>query len=817
MRNLFIIMSCCITFIILGCSDFKSKSDPEKFGSAKGTQDQEVQDPSIGKEIDPTIAQQDEEKRIQMIKEKIQSMSNAEKRKYIKAKELKACMYYTHNKNLVPKDKDLFANLEKNDYKFKIATPTHHRCNNAEYKVFFNSQEHSQVLNLNNGLDKDGKQRSVKGIKNTDKVYEVPFTTDTAVLEAASYDPSLLRDDNLHTIIDVPGTLFDELTLNKENKLDVSFDCNVFDKNGNKKCNHSDQNIVQVSVIGAVDVEIDGVKVPYYVRSANISARPTEHTFIDLDSMDITLQEPEFDDWCNPYVGDDDPWMQPDKDLVAIHNWDNATKIEHIGKIARTDVCMAYVNGFYYKNENNTKISTSNHYCNKAQYEVTFNDRKKDKILDLNNELDSGKQRSVVGLSSTDEKPVSYLVPGSTDEIALYRENRYKVFREDNMLHKIVDVPGTVFSVNTQKEWDDDLKLDVKLTCTVKSKQGKLICPHDTNKIVNHSLKGVVYVFLNGVSIPYNIRDGLKVTSPNDGFSYDMHNMTLLPTASSFDDWCRIIPRGEEDAIASKDKTTIDANTLAQPNFQQMIETVNSMNDADKLALIDKIDPDQFGVKVCMGYRYKTLKTDGIDTTHSCSNDIFDVYFNNTLYDSQELNLNNGGKQDDQRRNVTGINGKSYWVPERGYDNLAATKLREDGKHKNADVPGVEFNKELTWNDGKLTINTTCKKKTCTHALGNSNQVRPIIAFSLISQVDLKYKDSKNKVWYLPHYYVSTNDIKHIYPQAENTFDITSSDVIERNYSTPAGQTFNKNDLNVLNYQPAFNDWCEIIPSNEGN
>ena len=825
MKNLFVILSCCISFIILGCSDFKSASTPQTEGPAaklKNGDDLEAQDHSKNKDDDINIQETDIDlEKIRQDREKLlikyQSLSDTDKREHITPNKVQACMYYTYNKDLIRKDRNLATNLQQDFDKtlsLKIQT-YHHRCNKAQYKVSFNNEIHDQVLNLNNEVITGNNTRSsrpVYGLKNTSKAYQVPFTVDQAILNKNRNEAPIFLDDNLHTIIDVPGTLFTGLSWKDDKMMDIDFQCNVFKTDGTTDCQHSDSAFVQVALIGTAVIEIDGVKHSYYVRTSNISAKPDNSTptSIDLVDMDVTLDKPEFDDWCNPYIGKNDPWTQPDNDLVTIQNWSDETKREHIGKIDKTDVCMSYLHGF----EANG-VKTVDHYCNKTRYNVFFNDKQisaSDSPLNLNNQLlTNNKQREVKGISSTSKNPVNYLVPGTTDKVALYRTNRYGVYREDNWLRKVVDVPGTVFSTTSKIKWDDDLKLKVSYKCSGS-------CAHTgstTKQIIDQSMKGKVYVALNGVSIPYYIRDDLKVTSADLGLTYDMKDLTFNRTDASFDDWCRVIPTDEKSKIDDEDNVKIEANKQAQPDFQAIYDDVNSKDESTLLTKTSITSTHK--AQICLAYLYKK-KSNKIDTSHTCNEDLFDFVVNNEK--KGDLNFNNGTNQlvngvKVKQREVEGIHsGDIYEVP--SVTSNAGQTLRNDGKHTAADIPGVLF-KDLTWKNNKLlNIDAHCYHEDpsddspCRHAIGGT-VTKPIVAFSLISPVDIAYSYN-NKTWYLPDYYITTNEIKHIFPHVVNTIDTKSSTSITRDYLTPAAQTFNRNDLHLLyNVVPTFDDWCEII------
>ena len=756
MRKLLFVITCCLSFIILGCSDFKSKSEKLEPGQDQNQSgDQESLDPSKGKDTDPNIAQEDENKRIQMITDKIQNMSDSEKLKYIQPKTLKACMYYTGNPNLVK------ATLDPRE---KISTK-HHRCYNTEFKVSFNGIEHSNHLNFNNH---EKYQRTVSGVK-SGKVYDIPALTDKDILDKNKSDKTLVyRDDYLHTIIDVPGTVFEDLSWNENHKLNIVFEDGKCNSNG---CSHKDVYTVQTSLIGSVDVVVEGVKVPYFVRKRNISMKPTSGVDnsinIDLTKMDITLHQPEFDDWCNPYVGEEDPWYKADQELAhetkmkeQIHQMSNDEKIKNISSIDSTSVCMAYVHD-----------ESQDHYCNKDIYHVLFNDEKFSTDLNLNNQ---NPPRTVTGISNTEYSVPAYKISSSD----VTNRNHYKLFREDEWLHKIVDVPGQVFRTNPKKglNWNEDKKLVVKLECADTK------CNHNstTAKIVKQSLIGQVTLTLDGVSIPYYIRTEPKYIGGKTVSTYDLTKMELFEKSASFDDWCGIVPADQKDAINQENEVKKKENQKAQELFkanQELLkeakEAIKNMSNEEKLAHIT----NKKEAKVCMGYTYHR----GTQTvSHVCNKTKYNVFFNNVQHNTI-LNINNGSSDNNERPSpVIGISGKVYDVP--GAKTAGSSyylSMREDGVHTAADVPGTLFD-GLNWtDDGKLKVSFTCATPSgsCSHG-----SAKPII-FSLIGQVDLEYNGVT-----VP-YYVTTNGIDQL---------------------SSAGKTFEIKDLQVVDGTPEFTDWCDI-------
>ncbi len=742
MKNLFFVIACCLSFIILGCSDFKSKSERFEPGHEQNQSgDQETLDPSITKDVDPNIAQEDENQRIQMITNQIQNMSDTEKRKYIQPKSLKACMYYTRNPNLVK------ATLNPKE---KIKT-VNHKCDKTEFKVFFNGVENSKHLNLNNS---EKNQHTVTGVK-TGTVYDIPALTDATLLKQnGDAKPLVYRDDYLHTIIDVPGTVFEDLSWDENHMLNITFSCN------RGSCSHEQHNVVQTSIIGSVDIVVDNVRVPYFVRIRNITMQPkpaneSDNAIkFDLTNMDITLHKPEFDDWCNPYVGNEDPWYIADQELAhetkmkdQIKQMSNADKINNISSIDSTSVCMAYVHD-----------ESQDHYCNKDIYHVYFNDEKYPTDLNLNN---ANPPRTVTGISKTEYSVPAYKISSSD----VTNKNHYKLFREDEWLHKIVDVPGQVFNTNPKKDlnWNEDKKLVVKLGCADAS------CNHNstTAKVIKQSLIGKVTVTLEGVSVPYYIRSNPKYIGGKTVSTYDLTQMELFEKTASFDDWCGIVPVDQKEAINQENETKKEENKKAQ-ELMKAKQAIENMTNEEKLDHI----ANKKEVKVCMGYTYQR----GAQTvSHVCDKTMYDVFFNAVPH-STTLNINNSKS----RPPVIGIQtGNSYTVPGTKTADSYYLSIREDGVHTAADVPGTLFD-GLSWtDDGKLIVAFNCATSTGTCSHGSA---KPII-FSLIGQVDIEYNGVT-----VP-YYVTTNGIDQL---------------------SSAGKTFSINELQVVDGTPYFDDWCEI-------
>jgi hypothetical protein len=196
-------------------------------------------------------------------KQAIENMTNEEKLDHIaNKKEVKVCMGYTYQRG---------------------AQTVSHVCDKTMYDVFFNAVPHSTTLNINNSKSRP----PVIGIQ-TGNSYTVPGTK-----TADSYYLSI-REDGVHTAADVPGTLFDGLSWTDDGKLIVAFNCAT----STGTCSHGSAKPIIFSLIGQVDIEYNGVTVPYYVTTNGIDQLSSAGKTFSINELQVVDGTPYFDDWC---------------------------------------------------------------------------------------------------------------------------------------------------------------------------------------------------------------------------------------------------------------------------------------------------------------------------------------------------------------------------------------------------------------------------------------------------------------------------------------------------------------------------------------
>lgn len=504
MKNLFITLTVISLFIIFGCADYKEEATPLTSSATEASNQQASKNKTETLSQDETIKQDEIHK--QQVIEQIKQMTETEKKEHMVPKEVKICMYYSRN---------LQGNVQEDFSQHTRAV--HHLCNNSKYKITINGQEQSQILNLNNKT-----QRSVKGIKNKDISYLVPATTDT------TNPGNRFREDELHSIIDVPGTVYEGLTWDENGLIQLTAECH------SATCKHQGEKLALASFIGEVDIEVDGVKVPYYARTRDRLITLENGATFDVKDLDLVEKKPEFDDWCNPYTGDDDPYLVETNKVIeehrkvaeqAISKMTNEEKLAHISSTKDTEICMAYI---YRK----TGLA---HFCRQANYNVFFNGKQHNTPLNLNNGHKENGTRYVTGIYTGNKYQVPDLSQIAILEDEDNRNLKYTTSRSDvdpKYNISIVDVPGTLYK---GLSWNDQGKLEITTTCAQES------CAHaDTNQAV-FSLIGKVDIEYNGVKIPYYVSKQQEKIKPNPGATINLSSMEVVKDKPVFDDWCAFV------------------------------------------------------------------------------------------------------------------------------------------------------------------------------------------------------------------------------------------------------------------------------------